>query len=93
MRRLKGDVVPLDRLEPGQAGRVVRVDLPEEAAVKLAEMGLAAGRKVRFLRRAPAGDPIEIGLIHYRLALRNREARGILLRRDAPPPGRPVRGE
>lgn len=80
MKRVKPNMVSLDRLVPGQSGRVVEVDLPEPTAVKLAEMGLAAGRKVRFLRRAPAGDPLEIRLIHYQLALRVREARGIRVR-------------
>ena len=74
--------VPLDRLSPESTARVVRVDLPEPVAVKLAEMGLAVGRKVRFIRRAPAGDPIEIRLIHYHLALRAREASRILVHPD-----------
>jgi ferrous iron transport protein A len=76
--RLTGN---LWELEPGESARVVAVDLPVETALKLAEMGLAVHRKVRMIRRAPAGDPLEIELIHYRLAIRASEARGIRIRR------------
>jgi ferrous iron transport protein A len=69
----------LASLEPGQTGIVSELDLPEEVAGKLLELGIGPGESLRLIRRAPAGDPIEIEVLGYRLAIRRREARGILL--------------
>ena len=41
---------------------------------RLREMGLLPGTRVKFLRWAPLGDPLEIELRGYKLSLRRHEA-------------------
>lgn len=44
---------------------------------RLRELGLVPGTKVRLVRRAPLGDPIEISVRGSRLAMRRSEAKHI----------------
>lgn len=44
---------------------------------RLRELGLVPGTKVRLVRRAPLGDPIEISVRGSRLAMRCSEAKHI----------------
>lgn len=66
--------VPLDRLEPGDRGRIVRVDGDPAIARRLMELGFVAGTDVNVLRRAPLGDPIELAVRGVHLYLRKTEA-------------------
>ena len=55
-------------------------DIPvghDEHITRLRELGLVPGTKVRLVRRAPFGDPIEISVRGSRLAMRRSEARHI----------------
>lgn len=69
-----------------QAGeRAVIGALPAtEATQRLREMGLVAGTKVRLLRFAPMGDPLELEVRGYRLSLRRAEAALIPVEAVAP---------
>lgn len=49
---------------------------------RLLDMGVTRRTSVRVERRAPLGDPIEIAVRGYRLALREAEARLIQVRDD-----------
>lgn len=64
----------LDRLEPGQHGVILRIELDSAAARRLMELGLVPGTRVEVLRRAPLGDPIELRLRDIHLSLRRSEA-------------------
>ena len=57
-------------------GRTVTVDSLKDSKlkVKLMEMGLISGKKVKVLFRAPFGDPIAIDIEGYVLSLRKSEA-------------------
>lgn len=57
-------------------GRLVTVDSLKDSnlKVKLMEMGLISGKKVKVLFRAPFGDPIAIDIEGYVLSLRRSEA-------------------
>ena len=44
---------------------------------RLREMGLVPGTRVKLIRWAPLGDPLEIELRGYRLSLRRHEAESI----------------
>jgi ferrous iron transport protein A len=55
-------------------------DIPvghDEHITRLRELGLVPGTKVRLVRRAPLGDPLEIAVRGSRLAIRRTEARHI----------------
>lgn len=68
------DVVPLSTLTVGAAG-VLR-DYPKAGAafLRLREMGLLPGTRLKLVRTAPLGDPLEVEVRGYRLTLRRSEA-------------------
>jgi Fe2+ transport system protein FeoA len=41
---------------------------------RLMEMGVVTGTRIRVVRLAPLGDPMEVELHHYLLSLRKSEA-------------------
>lgn len=58
----------------GSQARVVRVTGNDEISLRLLEMGLTPGVEVRFVGRAPLGDPLEFEVRGYRLSIRRSEA-------------------
>jgi ferrous iron transport protein B len=68
---------PLSSLRPSEAGSVVRVEGPEDVRRRLVEMGFVPGVAVAVVGTAPLGDPLEVTLGGYRLAIRRREAAGV----------------
>lgn len=69
----------LDTLQPNDEGVVARLEGDPEATLRLMEMGLIAGTRVKVLRFAPLGDPIEIVMRGYHLTLRRTEAAGVVV--------------
>ena len=67
----------LDRLPFGVRARVVAVRGSGAVARRLMEMGIVPGAPVRVIKAAPLGDPIEVRVRGYHLALRRSEARTI----------------
>jgi ferrous iron transport protein A len=65
---------PLDRVEPGRGGVIVRLDGEPSVVLRLKELGLVPGTHVEVVRRAPLGDPIELRLRHVHLSIRRSEA-------------------
>jgi ferrous iron transport protein A len=77
------DSVDLEKLSPGEHCTVATMSgLTPPARQRLQEMGITKGTRIRFVRRAPLGDPIEIRLKGYNLMLRCSEARGIFVFRE-----------
>ncbi|HEX8559031.1 MAG TPA: FeoA family protein [Pyrinomonadaceae bacterium] len=69
--------VPLDELRVGTPARVLAVGGEGALARRLMEMGVVPGAPVRVIRAAPLGDPLEVRVRNYHLALRRSEARTI----------------
>lgn len=69
--------VTLDRLSLGASARVIAVNGEGAVARRLMEMGVVPGAPVRVVKAAPLGDPLEVRVRGYRLALRREEARTI----------------
>ena len=67
----------LDTLPAGLAARVVNVQGSSAIARRLMEMGIVPGAPIKVVRTAPLGDPIQVCLRTYHLALRRVEARAI----------------
>lgn len=67
----------LDALPRGAAARVVRVEGAGPVARRLMEMGIVPGARVQVVREAPLGDPVEVRVMSYHLALRRSEARTV----------------
>ena len=71
-------------LRPGEAGEVVSLDCGRRMSRRLMEMGLLPGTRVRVVRIAPLGDPLELRLRDYSLSVRRNEAARIAIRLEAP---------
>ena len=70
-------VRPLSELGPSEAGRIVQVGGRAEIRRRLLDMGVVNGATVEVQRVAPLGDPIEIRVKGYDLAIRKEEAKKI----------------
>lgn len=64
-------------LKPGASATITAVDTSSPIAGRLAELGVFEGVAITVVRRAPAGDPIEIEVFGSRLSLRRNEARAV----------------
>lgn len=67
----------LDILPIGVTARVTSVNGSGPTARRLLEMGVVPGAPVRVIKAAPLGDPIEVRVRGYHLALRRTEAQTI----------------
>ena len=67
----------LDKSPIGSTVRIVSLENSDVVALRLMEMGLVPGVAVRVIKSAPLGDPIQICVRNYHLALRRNEARTI----------------
>jgi ferrous iron transport protein A len=69
-------------LRENQQGLVERLDLPEELAGRLMELGFVPGQPVTAARSAPGGDPRVFRVDGAEVALRRETARHIYLEPD-----------
>ena len=69
----------LAALRVGARARVIAVKGSGVVARRLMEMGVVPGAPVRVIKAAPLGDPIEIRVRGYHLALRRAEAQSIIV--------------
>ena len=67
-------VKPLNEMQPGEKGRIVRVGGKKGIRRRLMDMGVVKNAEVIMQRVAPLGDPVEIKIKGYDLALRLEEA-------------------
>jgi ferrous iron transport protein A len=66
--------------QPEGARLLIRsIQLSADVRHRLMEMGLMVGSECRVVRYAPLGDPMEIDVCGYSLAIRRTEARGIVV--------------
>lgn len=70
-------IKPLSELEPQEKGRIVKVGGRRGIRRRLLDMGVVSGAVVEVQRVAPLGDPVEIRIKGYDLALRLEEAANI----------------
>lgn len=73
----------LSELENGAVAVVEEVSIEANGHLRrrLMEMGLVRGTRVRLVKRAPFGDPIELRVGAYSLTLRRDEACHVKVRR------------
>ncbi len=70
----------LSELETGEECVVVEIRGKGPVARRIADMGIIPGARLKVLRRAPLGDPIELEVRGYNLSLRRSEADLIIVR-------------
>lgn len=76
-KSVEATVSSLANLPIGAHARVLAVNGTGAIARRLMEMGVVPGAQVRVIKAAPLGDPIEIRVRGYHLALRRTEAQTI----------------
>lgn len=64
----------------GQHAEIASIDCERGLSRRLMEMGLLPGTKIRVVRVAPLGDPIELRVRNYSLSVRRAEAAKIAVR-------------
>ncbi len=67
----------LNNLSIGASATVVAVNGNNAITRRLMEMGVVPGVSLRMIKSAPFGDPLEIRLLGYHLAVRKSEAETI----------------
>lgn len=79
--KLPGDVeaklISLAALPIGTQARVISINESGAVARRLMEMGVVPGAPVRIIKTAPLGDPVEVRVRNYNLALRRTELKMI----------------
>ena len=65
----------LSELSPGQSATILGFTVFNDHTQRLMAMGIVDGVPVDVVRRAPAGDPIEVDVLGDRLSLRLEDAR------------------
>ena len=71
------NVIKLNEVPVGSSARVVSVTGTGRVTQRLMEMGIIPGIGVKVVKAAPFGDPIEVRLRGYSLAMRRNEAEAI----------------
>ncbi len=69
----------LTNLTVGEKATVVSVNGKNAITKRLMEMGVVPGVLVRVIKSAPFGDPLEIRVRGYHLAMRKSEADAIVV--------------
>lgn len=65
----------LSELPPGQSATILGFTLFNDHTQRLMSMGIIDGVAIDVVRRAPAGDPIEVDVMGDRISLRLEDAR------------------
>lgn len=75
----------LGEFKPGEKGIVEKLTVLGPLRRRLLDMGITPGTEITFNKVAPLGDPIEIRLRGYVLAIRKTEAETVLMKMEAKP--------
>lgn len=66
-------------LSPSEGGQIDTILGTDGLSHRLAELGFTSGQMVKVIRLAPLGDPMQIRIRGFHLALRHQEAKRVLL--------------
>ena len=69
----------LDQIQPKEYATIKAYQKRSALYVRLRELGLTCGTRVRVERFAPLGDPIEISVRGSKLSIRKKDAQSILV--------------
>jgi ferrous iron transport protein A len=69
----------LGDLQPREEGRIHSVVGEDTLSQRLSEIGFTPGQIVHVVRVAPLGDPMQIRIRGFNVALRRSEARRVVL--------------
>jgi ferrous iron transport protein A len=66
-------------LQPSETGCIRAITGTDGLSQRLAEIGFTPGQSVQVIRFAPLGDPMQIRIRGFDVALRKQEARRVTL--------------
>lgn len=69
--------ITLDKIKVGDTVKVIKMGAKGDIRYRLLDMGLVKGVKLKVVRVAPLGDPIEVYINGFYLSLRIEEAENI----------------
>ena len=72
-------MMPLNYAVPGEETVIRRIGGSPEVRKHLEDLGFTPGQKLRCLHRAPFGDPAAYEVLGAAVALRKKDAAGIVL--------------
>ena len=78
-KELEMETISLDKFALEQEGEIIFLQ-DSEYTVKLIDMGLFPGKRVKMIMKAPFGDPVAVDLEGYTLSLRLKEASSVFLK-------------
>lgn len=61
----------------GQDVKIVKIGLAGSVKRRMMDMGMLIGEKIKVVKVAPMGDPVEIMVKNYKLSLRKKEVKAI----------------
>ncbi|MBP3464005.1 MAG: ferrous iron transport protein A [Clostridia bacterium] len=67
----------ISKLKPKEKGIIKEINLSGKIRNRLLELGIVENTKVKLIRFAPLGDPIQISIRGYNLAIRKEIAQRI----------------
>ena len=72
--------VSINEMKPDQTAYISSLkQLDPKTAKKLRDLGMTKGQHIRFIQRAPLGDPVWIELRGYQLAFSSKIANNIIV--------------
>ncbi|MFX1564028.1 MAG: ferrous iron transport protein A [Promethearchaeota archaeon] len=71
--------IPLNKLSIGDVAEVVTVQGTGQGQRRILDMGLVPGTKLKMVRTAPLGDPVEFIVRGYALTLRKQDAANVIV--------------
>jgi len=77
-------MLSIQHLAVGQAATITGFRDASAYAERLQSLGLVSGTRIEVVRTAPLGDPVELKLRGFRLAIRAREADCVLIETEEP---------
>lgn len=64
-----GTAVNINDMKPDETAYITSLDsLDQKTAKKLRDLGMTTGQHIKFIQRAPLGDPVWVELRGYQLA-------------------------
>ncbi len=76
-------VVTLAQLKKGQSAKVISMDQDNAVCQKLLNFGVLPQRRVRYVKSAPMGDPLEFEVEGTHFSVRRQDAQTVLVEVEA----------
>ncbi len=67
----------LSKLKPGEKAVIKEINLQGKLKYRLLELGIVENTELKLIKYAPLGDPIQISIRGYNLAMRKETAKKI----------------